>query len=559
MMWLDDHHGFTPGHCAAHAGHACALEALATAKANIASGKTERGDSPLHLASLGGHVEAVAVLLRAKADAAVRNGEDWTPLHLAVLQGARDENRQVVELLLQATGRLEAPREAPRAEKWTVLGLCAHHGHTELLGLLTASLGVEGTNNQGDTALHLAALAGHADVVRALSRAGASINAANRLGQTPAHMALHGASSQEDGLELGREVLRMLSGLGAQLALPDKAGDTPLHLAVALPGFAEAERLGVVEWFVAKGLGAKSHSNARGFTALALAKEGGPNLGAVSLLLEGAEAKPNAARGMVVCMKRKRGSAGLSSVVLEEREDPACSLKRLHVEVEAAEGEDHASAGGGGRKRKLFRLVKEVDAAQGEDAPAPRSLEGVALAPPGKGGLDPDAANQGGRAPVSAKRARRFEQVGKRRRFAEGEAVVLNEHGSTAAAASTRHSPSKVHLEMLAEMGYASELPEGYMPGGGGPEQEQDEVWGIYVEDETALEEELDAPEAIAEVSSVEVAVYDYGDPDAEEEDLWGDDGYDSNQEQYGYGEAPEEEEDEERDGMYIPRMDNPC
>ena len=294
MMWLDDHHGFTPSHCAAHAGHPGALKALAAAKANIASGKTERGDNPLHLAALGGHGEVVELLLGAKADAAARNAEDWTPLHLAVLQGARDENQAVARLLL------DAPPAPSRAETWTVLGLCAHHGHTELLGLLTEKLGFEGTNRQGDTALHLGALAGHADVVRALARAGASVNACNRIGQTPAHMALHGASAHVEGLECGREVLRMLSGLGAGLREPDHAGDTVLHLAVALPGFSEPERLALVEWLVAKGLGSKPHRNAKGLTALAIAQAAGQPLAAVSLLLEGAEAKANAPRGMVV-------------------------------------------------------------------------------------------------------------------------------------------------------------------------------------------------------------------------------------------------------------------
>lgn len=567
MMWLDDHHGFTPSHCAAHAGHAGALQVLAAAKANIANGRTERGDLPLHLASLGGHDEVVSLLLAAKADAAARNSEDWTPLHLAVLQGAREENRAVAGLLLEASPPPHGG--AAKAEAWSVLGLCAHHGHTELLGLLTAKLGFEGTNRQGDTALHLGALAGHADVVRSLARAGASVNASNRLGHTPAHMALHGASQHEDGLECGKEVLRMLSGLGASLMEQDQAGDTVLHLAVALPGFEEVERLALVEWLVGKGLGSKPRRNAKGFTPLALGQAAGPSLAAVSMLLEGAEAKANAQpRGMVVCMKRKRGSDDLSSVVLEEAGDPVASMKRLRVTPSESEtGKGGGQDGGQGesspptRKRKLFRLVKEVPVLQGEDAPAPRALEGVA-----NRGLmmklpkAPAAAGHQG-----AKRARHFEQVGKRRRFAEGEAVVLNEHSSTAREPSTaaaRQSPIRqAHIEMLLELGLeVPEIPEGYLPGGAAPAAEE-EVWGIYIEDETALDEELDAPEAIAHVSSVDVTVYDYSDPDACEEDIFGGDGYDSNEELYGYDEAPEQEEegDGEQDELYIPRMDNPC
>ena len=216
-IWIEDHHGFTPAHCAAHAGNAGAMAALASAKANVGTAKTAKGDTPLHLASMGGHLGVVALLLQAKAEVGARNSEDWTPLHLAVLQGQRDENVAVARTLLE-NGAAATQRQA-NTEPWSVVGLCAHHGHTELLSvLLQSSLGADGTNNQGDTALHLGSLAGHADVVRILAKAGGSVNACNKHGQTPAHMALHGAQ-QHDNMEESREVLRMLSGFGADLHL----------------------------------------------------------------------------------------------------------------------------------------------------------------------------------------------------------------------------------------------------------------------------------------------------------------------------------------------------
>jgi len=86
-MATPDHHGFTPPHCASHAGHTGALVALMAAKANITGSRTSQDDTPLHLASMGGHVDVVRMLLEAKADVGARNAAKWTPLHLAILQG----------------------------------------------------------------------------------------------------------------------------------------------------------------------------------------------------------------------------------------------------------------------------------------------------------------------------------------------------------------------------------------------------------------------------------------------------------------------------------------
>lgn len=81
-------------------------------------------------------------------------------------------------------------------------------------------------DEQGGTALHLAAFFGHADVVRLLLDAGAEVNTMSRveLPNIPRNMPLHAALA-------GRrwDVARLLVERGADVNAADSAGLTPLH------------------------------------------------------------------------------------------------------------------------------------------------------------------------------------------------------------------------------------------------------------------------------------------------------------------------------------------
>ena len=106
---------------------------------------------------------------------------------------------------------------------WTPLHYSARYGAEDVVKfLLSKGVGseVDGKTTNQDTALHLAALAGHADAVRCLAWAGgdvqamgtsrnywscnnAYLQALNARGQSAVHMAVHGAN--EDAEE-AREV-----------------------------------------------------------------------------------------------------------------------------------------------------------------------------------------------------------------------------------------------------------------------------------------------------------------------------------------------------------------
>ena len=85
----------------------------------------------------------------------------------------------------------------------------------------------------GDTALHVAAAAYEADLVRELVNAGAIVAAANRRGAEPLHYAVDGnpGSARWNPVAQAATVLRLVE-LGADPNAVDRNGTTPLHRAV---------------------------------------------------------------------------------------------------------------------------------------------------------------------------------------------------------------------------------------------------------------------------------------------------------------------------------------
>jgi hypothetical protein len=85
----------------------------------------------------------------------------------------------------------------------------------------------------GDTALHVAAAAYEADLVRELVNAGAIVAAANRRGAEPLHYAVDGIPGSARWNPVAQKATVLcLVGLGADPNAVDKNGTTPLHRAV---------------------------------------------------------------------------------------------------------------------------------------------------------------------------------------------------------------------------------------------------------------------------------------------------------------------------------------
>jgi ankyrin repeat protein len=252
-----------------------------------------RHSTALHHASRGGCARAVAALLEADAAGAMVDAQDrnlWTPLMLASMRGFEDIARLLLarggarQELHDVHGRaalhwaawkghagvVELLCEAPRAQVdarctgRTPLIIACESGHEGAArALLARGARQELQDRHDETALHKAALHGHARIVELLCAApGAPVDARDKLGCTPLMFASSGTSGSTSG-HLGSarallshgalqelqcdhgttalhrsasadvvELLCSAPGAAVALALRDKAGRTPLAAAV---------------------------------------------------------------------------------------------------------------------------------------------------------------------------------------------------------------------------------------------------------------------------------------------------------------------------------------
>jgi len=141
--------------------------------------------SCLHWACMNGHVRVAQLLLDAKASPALSDVHGRTPLHCAV----------TIELQAQAL--------------------------THLI-VQAASCSLDKPDSDENTAMHLAALEGNADVIESLAAAGAQIDPLNCDSSTPLQLAAVEGHSVAVSKLLSRK---------ANLDMTDTAGNTALHLA----------------------------------------------------------------------------------------------------------------------------------------------------------------------------------------------------------------------------------------------------------------------------------------------------------------------------------------
>lgn len=121
------------------------------------------------------------------------------------------------------------------AEVWAICESPSPRGMRRLLSLLASgAVQPNAQRNDGNTALHLAAHGGHAELVAALLHAGARADSINLKEQTPVHAAV--ASKRSGVLQ---QLLRYFSPHGAvegcalDLDRADAAACAPLHTAAA--------------------------------------------------------------------------------------------------------------------------------------------------------------------------------------------------------------------------------------------------------------------------------------------------------------------------------------
>jgi ankyrin repeat protein len=151
---------------------------LIAAGANV-NAITDNGGTALMFAAIRGDIDTQKVLIDAGADVNAVGGFDWTALTVASVKGHVAAVRQLL-----ASG---ADPNLPDIYDWTPLMRAVYEEREKVVQALLEqpSVDLNAKNDQGATALHLAAVRGSARLARSLLLAGASPVIEDREGRTP--------------------------------------------------------------------------------------------------------------------------------------------------------------------------------------------------------------------------------------------------------------------------------------------------------------------------------------------------------------------------------------
>ena len=230
---------------AAKRGDIGTVQALLAKGADV-NAATPTGGTALMAAAAAGHLDIVRALLAKGADVDARDKNGWSALMRAAKAGLESEDgrRDVAEALLAAGAAVDAKTTHGGA---TAIMIAALHDHAEMVQALVArhaSINAR-TTDLGETALTLAAYKGHADVVRVLLAAGADVNAAANSGKTALIMA-----AQKGHFE----TVRALLAAGADVKAADRQnGNTALIAAADILDDPRGDHVEVVQALLAAG------------------------------------------------------------------------------------------------------------------------------------------------------------------------------------------------------------------------------------------------------------------------------------------------------------------
>lgn len=180
---------------------------------------TLRKQTPLHLAAGNGQLEVCKLLLELGASIDATDDLGQKPIHVA----AQNNFSDVAKLFLEQHPQLVM---ATSKDGNTCAHIAAMQGSVRVIEELMKfdRSGVINVRNKltDSTPLQLAAEGGHAEVVKALVRAGASTTDENKSGFTAVHLAAQNGHGQ---------VLEVMRSSGSLRTSSKKLGLTPLHVA----------------------------------------------------------------------------------------------------------------------------------------------------------------------------------------------------------------------------------------------------------------------------------------------------------------------------------------
>ncbi|KAL7735061.1 hypothetical protein ACLKA6_005148 [Drosophila palustris] len=209
---------------------------------NAISGHESRNWTALHDAVVAGDDRRVQILLSSNADRLVKeSGQGNTPLHEAASRGfsrcvklicapptTKTQHKDKSRLKARVANTIEALHNGTLSitnnEGLSALHLAAQNGHNQSSReLLMAGADPDVQNKYGDTALHTACRYGHAGVTRILLSALCDPNKTNLNGDTALHITC----------AMGRRKLtRILLEADARLSVKNAQGETPQSIAI---------------------------------------------------------------------------------------------------------------------------------------------------------------------------------------------------------------------------------------------------------------------------------------------------------------------------------------
>lgn len=198
------------------------VKLLIDAKADV-DAQEEEGSTALMLAAFMGNLEMVKMLVAAGADPKMQDEDGET----AIVSGRKWP--EVVEFLkpLSAADDLDYIEKEKQPVTVDVEDFLKAVNSGDLLQvkeLMSRGAPVNGKNKSGETALHVAAEAGHKEIVDLLLKAGATVDAKNDCKRTPLALAANNGHAA---------VAELLIAAGADLEARDFEGATPFLSSVS--------------------------------------------------------------------------------------------------------------------------------------------------------------------------------------------------------------------------------------------------------------------------------------------------------------------------------------